>query len=186
SDELAEERDMEKIFSLPSDARRFHRSIYGGIPNSGNMWFNTANGQDNPWTWMSDEIEFRNVVEMNTTAYNASDSRFSRWGFYRQIRQANLFLENARVIPQDGNIVDFLGEDELNNLKAQAKFLRAYYHYLLFELYGPIPIMSSVADPIEPNVDFPRNSVDEVVDFIYTELTEVADQLSHSNLDDPD
>src|SRR5690606_25818954 len=69
---------------------------------------------------------------------------------------------------------DFLGESEVTELKAQARFLRAYYHYLLFELYGPIPIMTQSVAPEDPNLDFARNSVDEVVDFIYQELTEIA------------
>ncbi|MFC6999152.1 RagB/SusD family nutrient uptake outer membrane protein [Rufibacter roseus] len=184
SKELAEERTMESIFSNPSEVRRFHRSIYNAIPNTGNFWFNTANGQDNPWTWMSDEIEFRNVVELNTFAYNAGEDRFSRWGFYREIRQANLFLEYAREIPQNGTVVEFLDAAEVKDLKAQARFFRAYYHYLLFELYGPIPIMDKIADPKEPNIDYPRNSVDEVVDFIYNELTAVADELKNPDLSD--
>ncbi|WP_181304540.1 RagB/SusD family nutrient uptake outer membrane protein [Rufibacter sp. XAAS-G3-1] len=184
ADELAEERTMESIFSNPEEVRRFHRSIYNAIPNSGNMWFNTANGQDNPWTWMADEIEFRNVAEFNTVPYNSAHANFSRWGFYREIRQANMFLENARVIPQTGTLVSFLDEAELNDLKAQARFLRAYYHYLLFELYGPIPIMTTLANPVDPNIDFPRNSVDEVVNFIYNELTAVANELKDPNLSD--
>lgn len=183
SKELAEERDMEKLFSTPADVRRWHRSIYAAIPNTANFYFNTANGQDNPWTRMADEIEIRQVQEFNMAPYNASESRFSRWGFYREIRQANVFLENAKVIPQTGD-ADFIDENELHDMMAQARFLRAYYHYLLFELYGPIPIMDSSADPKDPNNNFTRNSVDEVVNFIYKELTEVADELKDPDLTD--
>lgn len=182
SKELAEERDLEKIFSTPDDVRRWHRSIYNAIPNSGNMWFNSANGQDNPWTWMADEVEFRNVVELNITPYNSAHDRFSRWGFYREIRQANQFLEYSKPIPQNGPLLDFLDETELKDLRAQARFLRAYYHYLLFELYGPIPIMTESKSPEDENRDFARNSVDEVVDFIYNELTEVAAELKDPDL----
>ena len=59
-------------------------------------------------------------------------------------------------------------------MKSVAKFFRAYYHYLLFEQYGPIPIMDKAADPSNPELDFARNSVDEVVKFISDDLTAAA------------
>lgn len=55
-------------------------------------------------------------------------------------------------------------------LKNEARFLRAYYHYLLFELYGPIPIMTEIADPSAADLDYYRNSVDEVVAFTIKNL----------------
>ncbi|MFK2395233.1 hypothetical protein ACIXOK_06370 [Bacteroides fragilis] len=33
----------------------------------------------------------------------------------------------------------------------------------MFELYGPIPIMTEIADPSAADLDYYRNSVDEVV-----------------------
>jgi hypothetical protein len=182
SKELAEERDMEKLFSNPDDVRRWHRNIYSGIPNSA-VWNGTPNGLNHPWPLVSDEYDGQFANDWNLEPFDASNTRLSRWSLWQLIRQANVFLENATEIAATGD-ADFLGMDELEGLKAQAQFLRAYYHYLLFELYGPIPIMNTAVNPEDENLDFARNSVDEVVQFIYNELTEAAARLKDPDLSD--
>lgn len=177
SDELAEERDLEQVFSTPSDVRRFHTHLYTGIPNSLFMWWHLYTGLDNPWICLSDELKIASGAFSEINGIAVNHSGFGRWEpLYKLIRQANLFLENVVVIPREG-FADFLEEEEVNDLKAQARFFRAYYHYLLFEQYGPIPIMERSVGPNDENLDFARNSVDEVVSFIYDELTEVAQLL---------
>lgn len=180
SKELAEERDMKKIFSTPSDVRKWHRNIYSGIPNPANYSRNEITGLDNPWMRMADEVKLLQVTDFNLAPYTVSHSTFTRWSLYQLIRQANLFLVNAMEIPRTGE-ADFISAEELAELKVQARFLRAYYHYLLFELYGPVTIMTEISDPNSKNLDFARNSVDEVVDFIYNELTACAPDMK-----DPD
>lgn len=185
SDELAEERDFEKIFSNPTDVRRWHRHIYIGVPNTMNfLWYyvlrDTEMGIGNPWTNFADEMMPSMYAHLFpiTRPIDPTDNNnaFGRWQLYKLIRQANIFLERVRPIPMSGS-ADFLGETEVVEMKAQARFLRAYYHYLLFELYGPIPVITEVVNPENPDLDFARNSVDEVVDFIYSELTDIADLM---------
>ncbi|WP_343703628.1 RagB/SusD family nutrient uptake outer membrane protein [Chitinophaga sp.] len=178
SKELAEDRDLEKIFSTPADVRRWQRNIFSGIPNMANYSRNDINGLHNPWLRMCDEVKLRQVTEYNLAPYTVSHNTWSRWSLYQLIRQANVFLENAVEIPRSGE-ADFISAEELQELKVQARFLRAYYHYLLFELYGPVTIMKESADPESRNLDFARNSVDEVVQFVYDELTEVAKELKN-------
>jgi len=179
SKELAEELSEEDIFGNPGYAREFHRNIFSGIPMSSNMIIN-VNGLQNPWAGSADELKMAQhaLRDVTSNGYNAGNAPFHRWGtLYRLIRQANIFLEKGRAIPQTGQ-ADFIDEDELKTMKAQARFLRAYYHYLLFELYGPIPIMSQAADPSSADLDFARNTVDEVVAFIDAELRAVQPELN--------
>lgn len=178
--ELAEERDMEKIFSNPADVRAWHRNIYSGIPNTDQYNQIGREGLSLPWPQLTDEIKIRQSTDWNLMEFRPGYIRQSRWSLYQQIRQANIFLERAVEIPNVGES-DFISVEEIEDMKIQARFLRAYYHYLLFELYGPIPIMVEVADPERRDLDYARNSVDEVVDFIYDELTIVANGLK-----DPD
>lgn len=178
--ELAEERDMEKIFSNPADVRAWHRNIYSGIPRT-DQYANIGNeGLDLPWPQLTDEIKIRQATDWNLMAFTPGYIRQSRWSLYQQIRQANIFLERAVEVPNTGE-ADFVSAEEIDDMKVQARFLRAYYHYLLFELYGPIPIMTEVADPESRDLDYARNSVDEVVNFLYDELTATANGLK-----DPD
>ncbi|MGC4232667.1 MAG: RagB/SusD family nutrient uptake outer membrane protein [Niabella sp.] len=179
SKELAEELNEDDIFGNASYARQFQRNIFSGIPMSTNMIINVT-GLQNPWAGMTDELKMAQGPLRNLTSngYNAGNADFHRWTtLYQLIRQANLFLEKGRVIPQTGS-ADYIDEAELKKMKAQAKFLRAYYHYLLFEQYGPIPIMDKAADPNAADLDFARNSVDEVVNFIDKELAEVLPDLN--------
>lgn len=181
--ELAEERDMEKIFSNPADVKAWHRNIYSGIPSTEQWDQIGGEGLANPWPQLSDEIKIRQSTDWNLLEYTPGYIRQSRWSLYQQIRQANIFLERAVEIPMSGDS-DFIKAEEIEEMKVQARFLRAYYHYLLFELYGPIPIMVEVADPQRKDLDYARNSVDEVVNFIYDELTATANGLKDPNYSD--
>lgn len=175
SDDLAAELTQEEVFNNVGYARRFHRYIYTGIPDVSNIILNSSyaglTGLDNPWGAVSDELKcaHNNVKDLGQSGYHAGSAGLSRWSLYKQIRQANEFLEYAHVIPKQGD-QDYIDEKDLNQLKAEARFLRAYYHYLLFELYGPIPVMDYIADPSSADLDYYRNSVDEVVKFIVDEM----------------
>lgn len=183
SDQLAPELNAAKVFSDPALARQYYANIFSGIPNSSMMILDGSyrglNGLDNPWAAMCDELKAaqNNVKSIAANGYNPGNAAFSRWvTLYQLTRQANVFMEMAKPIPQTG-ISDFISEQELTRMKNIARFFRAYYHYLLFEQYGPIPIMDKSVDPSSADLDFARNSVDEVVKFISDELTAVIPNL---------
>jgi hypothetical protein len=59
-------------------------------------------------------------------------------------------------------------EEEMNSWAAEAKFLKAYYHFLLFTYYGPIPIVDENL-PISASdneVRVKRRTIDESVAYI--------------------
>lgn len=182
SDELAGNLTQEQVFNDPVMTRRWHRNIFTGIPDYSNIrtydWNNDM-GLMNYWLYMSDELASQQAeVKTDHKGYNASSARYHRWNtLYKLIRQANIFLEKAHVIEVAGNQVDYLDETELKELRAQARFLRAYYYYLLFELYGPVPLVGDKAfEPYGENLDLPRNSVDEVVEYVCSELTSLVNE----------
>lgn len=187
SDELQEEVTMEDVFSNPALTRRFHRYIYTGIPDMSFQVFapdyRNLSGLDNPWVGLSDETKgSRNFINtLPTTGYHSGNASLGRWSLYKQIRQCNLFLDNAKVIPGD---VDEISETELEDLKATARFFRAYYHYLLFELYGPIPLMTKAADSNAADLDFERSPLDEVIAYIDSELLAVSQLLPDTREND--
>lgn len=187
SDQLASELTMEEVFNNASYARRFQRGAYTGIPDMSYIMLNDAytaiDGLGNPWPGACDELKMAatHLRDLQTTGYHAGSANMTRWSLYKIIRQANLFLRDAHTVVSDKDPLD---EAELNSLKAETRFLRAYYHYLLFELYGAIPIMTEDADPSSTNIDFARNSVDEVIDFLDTELYAVANQLKEIEPED--
>ena len=63
-------------------------------------------------------------------------------------------------------------------MKANVRFMRAFYHYLLFEQYGPIILVKDKIYNATEDQDVPRNTVDEVIEYIDSELTAVASELT--------
>ncbi|WP_018626282.1 RagB/SusD family nutrient uptake outer membrane protein [Niabella aurantiaca] len=91
-----------------------------------------------------------------------ADSRESAVpSLYKAIRDCNIFLENAHI-PRD------ITEEERTRWISEVKFLKAYYHFFLLQLYGPIVLVKEnipvSATPEETWVY--REPVDECVDYI--------------------
>jgi hypothetical protein len=70
------------------------------------------------------------------------------------IRQTNIFLENAVNTP---------GLNEKPRLLAEAKVLRAYYYFLLIEMYGNLPVITKQFEDLSDFEGLERNSFDENV-----------------------
>lgn len=61
-------------------------------------------------------------------------------------------------------------------MKTEAQFFIAYSYFSLFELYGPVPIVQEIIDPDNTNIpDYPRATVDEMLNYIDQLLVEVID-----------
>ena len=86
---------------------------------------------------------------------------------YKGIRSATLFIENLYRCPN-------LSPGDYDQWTAEAKALRAIYYYYLFRLYGPVPILEEVIseNASAESLQISRNSVEEVVNYIITQLQE--------------
>lgn len=92
---------------------------------------------------------------------------------YAGIRQASVMINH---IGENG---DF-STREVKMYKAQARFIRAYLYWLLLRRYGPVPLLPDAGVDYNQNYDalsFPRNSYDEIADFIATEMVSAAKDL---------
>ncbi len=82
------------------------------------------------------------------------------------IHQCYQFLEVVDKTPD-------IEPNDLQYYKAEATLLIAYYHWLSFRAFGPSVIMDEKLDPLTPIEELPeRSSVDEVVAFIDSKITE--------------
>lgn len=179
SDELASNLTIEQVFDNVNYTNRWHANIFNCISEYSGMFFN-INGFNNPWPYLSNELTCchstaRTVME---NGFNASNAPFHRFApLYQYIRQAHIFLEKAKPI---GDVSDQqnLTEDDIKRMKSEAKFFIAYSYFSLFELYGPVPIVEKVDENLS-SFDFPRASVDEIIQYIDNLLQEV---LNENNL----
>lgn len=93
---------------------------------------------------------------------------------YDGIRQSSIFLSNIHM-----NQV--ISDVEKEDMKAQARFLRAYFYWILMRNFGPVPLLPEEGlDYTESydNLALPRNSYDECADYLASELAEAAKGLT--------
>ncbi|WP_316818869.1 RagB/SusD family nutrient uptake outer membrane protein [Pedobacter nyackensis] len=113
---------------------------------------------------------------------NSSDPVLNNWDgssggqpIWKAIRRCNIMLENIDK-PID------LSDSEKRRWIAEVKFLKAYYHFYMLKMYGPIPIMdiNSPINSSEEAVKVKRKPVDEVVNYIVSLLNEAAPDLPNA------
>ena len=182
SDQLAGGlQNTEQVFDNVSYTKRWYANVFAGIPDYSGINSVNVGAFKNPWTGMCDElvVGYGNSSKYNNSDRNAANMGFHRYGdCYKYIRQANIFLQKAHPIMTTGTQGDQLLEDELTQMKANVRFMRAFYHYLLFEQYGPIILVKDKIYNATEDQDVPRNTVDEVIEYIESELTAVASELT--------
>ena len=96
----------------------------------------------------------------------------SQGGLFQGIRACNDLIDNI------DQVVD-MTKAEKNQWKAEAMFLKAYYHFLLLTHYGPIPIVD-VNLPISSDtesVKVSREPVDEVFNYIFSTIDVAIESL---------
>lgn len=104
--------------------------------------------------------------------YNASDPVISYWNtLFGGIRRCYILLDNIDTVPN-------MPAETVRTYKGEAKFLIAYYHFLLLKNYGPIPLIDRVLPIDMDKEDFPeRESYDVCVDWIAALFDEAAEML---------
>ena len=92
---------------------------------------------------------------------------------YEGIRQANVFLANIDKVPD-------MTDPAKKEWKAQVKFLKAYYNFLLVQRYGPIVLADKLvtADATADQLFLPRSKVNECFDYIIGLIDEAIPDLT--------
>lgn len=116
----------------------------------------------------SGDASFINEYD-NFTYTVSNDGVKGYWiGQWQAVNRANQVITNVPNISMDATLK--------NRLVAEAKMLRAYFYFNLVRIYGGVPIF----DGIQNDYKKPRNSVDEVYNFIIADLTAAAAVLPQS------
>jgi len=99
---------------------------------------------------------------------------FNQWQnqwvlFYRIIRSSNIFLANVDKSP--------LSAAKKKRVKAEARFVRAYHYANLLKHFGGIPLVGDNVFTTSDEGTFNRNSFEECVNYISSELDAIAPDL---------
>jgi hypothetical protein len=92
------------------------------------------------------------------------------WGnSYYGIRAANIFLANIDLVP--------MADLTKQYWKAEARFVRALMYFELLKRYGGAPLIGDRIFTLEDNLELPRNTYAECVDYIVSECDAIKDKL---------
>lgn len=124
---------------------------------------NTLCGGESP----TDVIGFQQIDDMIHTPVNSNLRDIWNWMF-AGVQRANYILEFQ-------NKTDFPGKTQII---AEARFLRAYYHFELVKWFGGIPMKGDARFKIGDEKTVPRSSVEEVYASIEADLIFASANLS--------
>ena len=164
------------VFSKRSTVEKYLYYVYSFVPKYSQS---SANGtQGEPWEAASDEGDQgagHSVIQIVDGTWNPGNIPYDKWDYYwRGIRESTYFMQNVHMCKD-------LSEEYITRYYNEARFLRAYYYFLLMRLYGPVPILPQEV-PVDPNNEiffthFSRNTWDECVQYVSDELDEAAKGL---------
>ena len=85
--------------------------------------------------------------------------------YYRAITKCNVFFSHIDVAPVEASIK--------NRLIGEMKFLRAFSYFRLISIHGGVPLITKPFG-LTDDFDVPRNTYDECMNFVITELDAAA------------
>lgn len=168
---------IENAFTMRTQAEKFLFTCFSYMPKDAVLGANPALGGDEIWRLVNDNSEafnisrgFQNVVAPQGNGY---------WdGLYQGLRDCNIFLENIGKVPD-------LSDGERSRWIAEVKFLKAYYHFYLMRMYGPIPLIKTNL-PIDADVNevkVMRDPVDSCFNYVVSLLDEAVEDLPATIVD---
>lgn len=147
-----------------NDAEKFLTGCYDGWENATNLVYWDA-GSDfgyNNFSWEG----MRPVGDGSMSPSNPGWDMYS----FGMINRCNELLDNV-------DKCEFADEASREDMKAQARFLRAYQYFLMNWNYGGVPIIEHKFSSSE-EAQVARNSEEEVRSFVDKELEELTPKLS--------
>ena len=152
-------------------AQWFLNNIYNFLPNGfnrvGGDMLDAASG-DAISSVANSSISYYNNGFVSAT--NNPDNYFSN--SYNGIRQVNIFLANIDVIP-----VPASNPTRTIRFKAEARFIRAFLYWELVKRYGGVPLMGDKVATLDDDLQLPRNTYAECIDYIVAECDAIKNQL---------
>lgn len=162
---------LEEVFKTRKGAEEFLNTVYSVIPRNQDPQNGTApicDEMDFPWA----EYEENSI---NEGGMSPSKGWRQKWGgYYTGIRNASTFISYIDIC-QDVNITERLKAQ----YKAEARFLRAYYYFCIFQWYGPFVIMPEKELDVDASIDemsIPRSSADDCIAYIYNEMDKACNE----------
>jgi starch-binding outer membrane protein, SusD/RagB family len=160
-----DKQTIDDVFRKKATTEQYLAGVYGYIPSNSD-WNNGS-----PWEGLSDEIDVTYndypTYSMNLGQWDRNRGNYNFWRtYYQGIRTASYFMQRVDECPEI--------QDNLKaQYKAEARVLRAYFYGELMRQYGPVIILPNLTiapDAAISEFSFARNTFDECVDFVASEI----------------
>ncbi|WP_443943643.1 RagB/SusD family nutrient uptake outer membrane protein [Pedobacter sp. AW1-32] len=164
--------------SLGTIAQQFLTDIYSYLPNGFNRINNNvldAGTDDAISSQLSSTIEYfvNGRISSITTVNDSWNNN------YEAIRKVNVFLANVDVVPLKAvGLKDYW--------KAEARLLRAFQYFELIKRYGGVPLIGDRILTINDNLELPRNSYQDCVNYVISECDALKPLLRPDPVSDAD
>ena len=177
-----------KTDSLGTNAVKFMNNIYATLQNGhnrvGSDYLDAASDDA-----ISINVSDPDVYKLAMGRYTASTRVESdmRWKeYYSGIRKANILINHIDVVPFMLTYKNAKGETKPLNvtMKAEARFLRAYFYFELVKRYGGVPLMGDDVHILGDDMEIPRNTFEQCVQYICDELDDIKDDLRTNPMPD--
>jgi starch-binding outer membrane protein, SusD/RagB family len=164
---------IEQVFQKKGPSEQYLANVYNYINDDYSQW------DGNPWGANVDELVTSWTkyapYSLNIGNISAGATSFDTWGnYYKGIRSATYFMNH---IDKNVEILALNGQQQIDQYKAEARFLRAYFYFLLMRQYGPVVIIGETEIPADASAEamqLPRSPYDSCVDYVVSELDKAA------------
>lgn len=170
---------IDNAFTMRSEAEKYLYTCYSYMPKDGDLGSDPSIlGGDELWAiYQPGRPEFNHYI-FEGLARGGQATVGPIVGYYwsdmyKAIRDCNIFLENVEKVP------DLTAVEKLEWI-AEVKTLKAYYHFYLVRMYGPVPLLKEnfKIDELIENTKVPRAPADSCFKYIVTLLDEAKGDLS--------
>lgn len=142
---------IDHAFKLRNEAEKYLFTLYSYMPKGGDGWYNPAfMGGDEIWLPETAQDHWHPIFRIARGEQNKDLPLFDEWAGKRKgngttydtlkiwwgINHCNIFLENLHDLSK----VPDLSLSERERWIGEAEFLKAYYHFYMLRMYGPVPI----------------------------------------------
>ncbi len=176
--DFQDQANLQEIFSKKNTTESYLAHLYSYLPHDEDTHNGTGYVIPRSDEGLFGFLGYGPFNKLRSGDYNTAATgdvvQYNVWKrMYVAIRQCTIFMDNVDLDREDTPTAKAA-------MKAEARFLRAYYYFCLFRQYGPVIVWGDALAPESAEGDkLDRNTVDENVDFIVSELDKAAQDLPY-------
>ncbi|SEM21894.1 Starch-binding associating with outer membrane [bacterium A37T11] len=178
---------IDNAFTMRDQAEKYLFTCYSYMPKDGDLGSDPAmTGGDEIWRLSNTTGLFDIAKGLQNVVGPIAGQHWDN--LFKGLRDCNIFLENIEKVPD-------LEEYEKRKWIAEVKFLKAYYHFYLLRMYGPIPIIKEslpvgtdvnavklYRDPVDSCFSYIVQLIDEAKENLPLQIDNPADDLGRITL----